>query len=161
MISSAETLSPGLPSPVYIGSAEGKEHRSFEFNVKFFQKPPNVCKVSRIFNYSHLIRNILSTLRESWKHLEKCSKRFRFLMWRWRVTRSIDTGSSVKSCSRVSTCSPAIEMREKYMLQKICAPVHAAVYKQAPYLVKVWIIKSINFLCATTLCKWHIHKMLL
>lgn len=160
MISTAETLSPGLPSPVYIGSAEGKEHRSFEFNAKFFQKPPNVCKVSRIFNYSYLIRNILSTLRESWKHLEKCSKRFRFLLWRWRVTRSIDTGGSVKNCSRVSTCSPAIVMREKYMLQKICAPVQATVYKQAPYLLKVWIIKYI-FLYATTLYRWHIHKMLL
>ena len=96
--------------------------------MKFFQRLLMfVVKVSDIFNSSHLLRNILSTLRESSRRLDKCSKRFRLLLWRWRVAWSTNTGSSVKNCSKVSTCSPAIMMRENHMhvLQKICARWYA------------------------------------
>ena len=140
LISAAET-SHGHPSPVYVGSAEGKKHGRFEFNTKsrlfililrmlvWIEWSSSksllifMVKVSDIFNYSHLLSNILSTLRESSRRLDKYSKRFRLLLWRWRVAWSTNTGSSVKNYSQVSTCSAAIVMREKYMHvpQKICA----------------------------------------
>ena len=64
-------------------------------------------KTAYIFNSTHLLRNILSTLRESSRFLDKCSKRFRLLLWRWRLSWSTDFGSSVKNCSKVSSCSRA------------------------------------------------------
>ena len=102
------------PSPVYVGSAEGTKYGWFEFNTKscsfiiiwkmrvWIEWSSSksllmfVVKFSDIFNSSHLLRNTLSTLKESSRRLDKCSRRFRLLLWRWHVAWSTNNGIAPK-----------------------------------------------------------------